>query len=75
MRRPKDIRCQRLYYRNKYSGRIEFGYVVMERDDKFLFKFGDFPKWVSYDAIGTRLFFTREGVEAYSNRQKTEEGE
>ena len=62
-------RWQRLFYRNNKTGIIEFGFVIKEDGDQFLFRFGNRNVWLSYDAIGTRLFFSHDGARAYYKRQ------
>ena len=65
-------RWQRLFYRNNMTGIIEFGFVIKEDGDQFLFRFGNRNVWLSYEAIGTRLFFSHDGARAYYKRQMGE---
>lgn len=54
---------QRLYYRNKFTGKIESIVVSGHGRYKFWFYYHGRKHEMSYDVLGVRLYFTYEGAE------------
>ena len=53
---------QRLFYRNKHTGIIEYGTVVATYKDGFDFMFEQRIEFLDYSMVGSRLFFTHKGA-------------
>lgn len=53
---------QKLYYRNKYTGEIEYGIVRRIEEHQFEFEFSGRIVKLGYSAINTRLFLSRNDV-------------
>lgn len=59
---------QRLYFRNKYTGGIEYGVITEKREKSFYFRFAAQEKRFPYTVIGERLFLTETAVKYFSDK-------
>ena len=65
---------QRLYYRNKHTGRIEMGYVMSIQARRFQFHFDMQNRWLPESLLCKRLFFTKEDAARFGRLAVIEGG-
>ena len=69
--KPKVKEGQRLFYRDKNTGIIQYGAVTAVYKDGFDYVFDGRIAFLSYDVIGTRLFFSWKGAWQHYRKTKT----